>query len=332
MTYEQLIDDLSKKKYSPIYFLYGEEPYYIDKVSDYISENVLTEAEKSFNYSLFYGKDSDARTIITACKRYPMMSSHQVIIVKEAQDLSDIEDLIYYVEKPLTSTILVVNFKYGKPDGRSKFFKSLSKAAVLFESPKIRDYQMGEWIKNYCKTQQLTIDPKAQELLNDFLGTDLSKVANEIEKLQLVMPKGSKTIDCDLIEKNIGISKDYNIFELQGALSKRDVVKAYRIIDHFEKNPNMYPLVVVLGGLYSFFVRLLTFQCLKDKSQNYAMTAMNLKYPVYKDLSMAARHFPLSKVTQIISYLRDCDVKSKGMGSASSQGDLLKELVFKILH
>jgi len=333
VTYEEIISDLKKRIFKPVYFLAGEEPYYIDLITDHIEEKVLSEAEKSFNQIILYGEDTTVPAIIETARRFPMMSSHQVVIVKEAQTLKKIEDLIYYLEKPLLSTILVLNYKYKTVDKRTKFYKTLDNLAVYFESVRLRDYQVPAWIERYLMIQGIKADPNASAMLTEYLGTDLHKIANELDKLIITLPAGKPVITTALIEKNIGISKDYNNFELQKAVGEKNVLKANMIIHHFANNPKDNPITLTIASLFSYFSKLLTYHYLADKSKNNAAAALKVNPYFVKDFEASAGKYNISKTVQIISLLRTYDMKSKGYGDLSSEpGDLLKELIFKILH
>jgi len=332
MTYESLLSELKKKQFRPIYFLMGEEPYYIDAISDYITENALTEQEKTFDQMIMYGKDSNIYSVLDAVKRFPMMSKHQVVIVKEAQNLKEIDKLQFYVEKPLQSTILVICYK-DKLDKRLKLNKILekSKDVALLESKKLYDNQISTWIDTYLKERGYTIAPAASELLKEYLGSDLSKLVNELNKMLIILPDNEKKITLEHIEKNIGISKDYNVFELQKAIGEKNVLKANRIIDYFSNNPKNGPMVMVVSTLCSYFVKILTYHYLTDKSQ--AAAALKVGPYFVKDYEMAANKYPAQKIIQIISTLREYDLKSKGVGNSStSDGDLMREMTYKILH
>ena len=332
-SFEQILTDLEKKQYKALYFLTGEEAYYIDQVSDYIQENVLNESEKTFNQTILYGKDTDAVTVMNTAKRFPMMSSHQVVIVKEAQELKDIDKLVHYVENPLNSTLLVLGYKYKKPDKRKKVFKSLIKNSVYLESKKLYDNQVPGWISGYLSSKNLSIEPKASVLLVEFLGSDLSKITNEIDKLIIVLGENEKIITSSLIERNIGISKDFNNFELQNALGKRDVLKANRIINYFSNNQKNHPLVLTINTLYSFFSKILIYYWIKDKSKDNLAEQLGVRPFFVKDYVDAARNYNANQVIRIIEILREYDLKSKGYkGTVIGPGDLLKELIFKILH
>jgi len=333
-TAEQIVRDLKKKVYHPVYFLTGDEPYYIDQISNYIQENVLNETEKTFNQTIVYGKDSDAIAVINAAKRFPMMSEHQVVIVKEAQELKDIDSLIHYVEQPLSSTILVLNYKYKKPDKRKKVFKSILKHSAYFTSKKLYDNQVPGWISTYLSKKGIEIDHKSSALLTEFLGSDLAKISNELDKLIITLEDGNKKITPAHIEKNIGISKDYNNFELQKAVGMRDVLKANRIINYFAENQKNYPIVLTVNSLYTFFSKVLIYYWVKDKSQDNVARELGIRSSFFvKDYVEAANRYNANQVIRIISILREYDLKSKGFkGVVMSPGDLLKEMVFKILH
>ena len=333
MTFEQILAELKKKYFRPIYLLMGEEAYFIDIITDYIAENALPEQEKAFNQVVMYGKDTNIYSLLDAANRFPMMSQHQVVIVKEAQNLKDIDKLQFYAEKPLKSTILVISHKYKPLDKRSKFYKALdkSKDAAVFESKKLYENQVPAWIDNYLKEHGYTIAPAASTLLTEYLGAELSKVANELNKLIITLPVNEKKITPEHIEANVGISKDYNLFELQNALGEKNVLKANRIIAYFAQNPNNNPIVMVISSLYSYFVKILTYHYLPDKSQ--AAAALKVNPFFVKQYEVSARKYPAPKIIQIISILRDYDLKSKGVGNSSaSAGDLMREMIFKILH
>lgn len=333
MSFEHILSELRNKKYQPVYFLSGEETYYIDLVSDFIEKNVLDEAERNFNQTILYGKDTDAVTVMNASKRFPMMSSYQVVIVKEAQDIKDFDNLIHYIENPLKSTLLVLNYKYKTPDKRKKVFKALFKNSVCLESKRLYDNQVPGWILEYLSSKNLSIEPKASVLLVEFLGTDLSKISNEIDKLIIALGEKDKIISSQLIERNIGISKDFNNFELQNALGKKDVLKANRIINYFADNQKTHPLVVTINILFTFFSKILIYYWIKDKSKDNLAEQLGVRPFFVKDYIEAARKYNANQVIRIISVLREYDLKSKGYrGTVIAPGDLLKELIYKILH
>jgi len=331
--YKEIISDLKKKIYKQVYFLTGDEPYYIDRITDYIAENVLTEEEKTFNLMVLYGKDTDIPSIINTAKRFPMMASNQVVIVKEAQNLGSIDDLIYYIEKPLESTLLVINYKYHKLDRRKAITKALMKHSVFFESKKLYDDKVPEWIAGYLKRKNLNMEPGVGILLRESLGNDLSKIVNELDKLIITIPEGEKLISIAHIEKYVGISKEYNIFELYKALGIKDVLKVNRIIQYFGRNQRDNHITQTISSLFAFFSKILTFHTLKDRSRKNVATVLKINPYFVSDYERAAKSFSSGKCIQTISILREFDLKSKGIGNTtSSAGDLLKEMMFKILH
>lgn len=329
---KQLVADIKNGQIKPIYFLMGEEPYYIDLISDFIEEHLLSEDEKGFNQIVLYGRDVTIDGIVENAKRYPMMSDRQVVIVKEAQDLSrTIEKLEPYANNPQLSTVLVLNYKYKKIDKRKALYKAINKNGVVYESKKLYENQVADWIRRVLAPKKYTISPKAAQMLVEFLGTDLSKINNEIEKLQIILPKGSEITPLD-IEENIGISKDFNNFELRKAVGERNIVKAHQIINYFAENPKDNPMVVTVALLFNFFTQLLQFHGLADKSPRHVASVLKINPYFANEYISAARHFPMKKVSAVISILREFDVKSKGVGSNNvPQGDLLKELMSRIL-
>ena len=332
-SYEQILTDLRKKEYYPVYFLMGEEPYYIDQLSDFIQNNILNETEKEFDQTILYGKDIDINIVINAAKRYPMMGSHQVLIVKEAQLIKDWDNLVHYLSKPLKSTILVFCYKYGTPDKRKKWVLELNKVAIVYESSKLRDYEVGTWITKYCKSKSVAIDEKAAAMLTDFLGTDLSKLVHELEKLVITKPADMRSITPELVEKNIGISKDFNVFELQGAIINRDVMKANQIIHYFSENKKSNPMVLVLAQLFKFFSELMLYHYLPDKSQSAVASELKINPYFVKDYQKASQVYGAWKTMNIISFIRETDARYKGIDNPSTgEGDLMKELIYKIMH
>jgi DNA polymerase III subunit delta len=332
LKYEQILTELKNGRFSPVYFLMGEEPYFIDILSDYIEEHALDESEKSFNMLILYGKDSDFKTVTEAARRFPMTGRQQLVIIKEAQYIREIEKLSHYISQPLASTILVINYKYKRIDKRTRFYKLLEEKAVVFDAEKIRDYQIPAWITDYLQDKGIQVEPKAAAMLADYLGNDIGKIVNELEKLHLVMPGGTHRISALQVEQNIGISKDYNSFELNNALASRDILKANRIVFYFSKNPKDNPLVLTLSSLFYFFGKLLLFHGLNNKSEENAASVLGIKKYFLREYQTAAKNYPVNKVIDIISLLREYDLKSKGSGSLASEGELLKELVFKIIH
>ncbi|RSK40294.1 DNA polymerase III subunit delta [Mangrovimonas spongiae] len=330
---KQIVTDIKQKKLKPIYFLMGDEPYYIDRITEFIEESILTEEEKGFNQMVLYGRDVAVDDIVSNAKRFPMMAEHQVVIVKEAQHLSrTIENLAAYAENPQLSTILVVNYKYKTIDKRKKLYKTLKKSGVVFESKKLYDNQISDWIRRVLSGQNYSITPKAAQMLAEFLGTDLSKISNELNKLKLLLPEGTQ-ITPEHIEENIGISKDYNNFELHKAIGERNSEKVFRIVKYFGENPKDNPMIVTVSLLYTYFSRLLKLHGLNDKSARSVASALKVNPYFVNEYIVAARNFPMRKVSAIIADLRTFDGKSKGVGAnAIPQGDLLNELMVRILN
>jgi DNA polymerase III subunit delta len=332
MNFEEIIEYLNQKKYYPIYFLTGDEPYFADKICDFIEDKILQEHEKAFNQTILYGKDVDAAQIISVAKRYPMMSEFQVVIVREAQNIKNIDDLVYYASNPMKTTILVLNYKYKKLDKRKKLYKEIEKNGVLFESKKLYEDKIPAWITKYLKEKGYEIQPTAALLLTDFLGSDLQKIVLELEKLIIIVADGKKVITTTHIEENIGISKDYNNIELQKALVQKEALKVFRIVDYFDHNEKNNPFSVTIASLYFFFSKVLMYSFLQDKSKQSITEQLQIAPYFIADYQQAAKVFPPSKTVPIISILREYDLKSKGSGNLStSSGDLLKELVYKIL-
>lgn len=340
MTANDIIKDIKNRKFRPLYLLHGEEPYFIDQIGNYMEANILSDAEKGFNQTVLYGKDTDIMTVLNAAKRFPMMAEYQVIIVKEAQDMKwgkedadkkGINPVLSYFENPLASTVLVFCYKYGKFDKRKKAYKLIEKSGLIFESGTLYDNKIPAWIEGYVGEKNYRISTQASAMLCEYLGNDLSKIANEIDKLMLNIDAGQE-IGLKDIQDNIGISKEYNVFELQSALIRRDVLKANQIINYFEANPKANPIVLILGNLNNFFSKVLMYHYIKDKSPKNVASELGVNPYFIKDYEIAARNFDYYKSTLIIGWLREYDLKSKGMNSNASHGELLKELVFKVLH
>ncbi|MGQ2985335.1 DNA polymerase III subunit delta [Flavobacterium sp.] len=329
----KIVNDIKQGNIKPIYFLMGEEPYYIDKITDFIEGNILSEDEKGFNQMVLYGKDVSVDEVVSHAKRYPMMADRQVVIVKEAQELSrTIEKLESYANNPQPTTVLVIAYKYKTLDKRKKVTKLIEKNGVVFESKKLYENQVADWIKRVLSGKNYTIEPKAAAMLVEFLGNDLSRISNELDKLMIILPAGN-AITPKLIEDNIGISKDYNVFELRKAIGERDELKAYKIAEYFSQNPKDNPLVMTVGLVFGFFSQLLQYHGLKDKSPFNAAKILKVNPYFLKDYDIALRNYPMRKVSAIVATLRDIDVKSKGVGAGNiPQADLLKEMLVKIFN
>ncbi len=331
-TADNILSDIKNGSVHPIYFLTGDEAYFIDQIASYIEHNLLDEAEKGFNQVVLYGRDVSVEDIVSHAKRYPMMAERQVVIVKEAQDLSrSIEKLVSYVENPQPTTVLVICYKYKKLDGRKGLAKTLKKNAVLFESKKLYENQVSDWLRRTLIAKGYNITPKAGQMLVDYLGTDLGKIYNELSKLMLVVSQGSE-ITPEVVEENIGISKDYNNFELRKAVGERDIVKAQRIAQYFVQNPKDNPLVLTISSLYSFFTNLLKYHGLPQKDKGTVSKTLGVNPYFVNEYVIAARHYPMKRVSAAVASLREADVKSKGVGASSfASPDLLKETLVKIM-
>ncbi len=333
-THQQIITDIKNGNVRPIYLLYGDEEYYIDLIANYIEDNLLNEIEKEFNLTTLYGKETDCNQIIMTAKQYPVMSKYQLIIVREAQDIKDLSNLSIYLKQPMESSVIVMLHKHGSVDQRKKVYGDIAKAGVLYESKRKYDNEIPGWITSYVQSKQHTIDPKAANLLAEFLGTSLTKITNEVDKL-LILLSGSdqKHITPDLIERNIGISKDYNNFELINAIAVRDVMKVNRIISYFAQNPKNNPLVVTTSTLFNFFATLMHYHWIKDKSQPTIASQLKINPFMLKYYQSAARFYPSGKTLNAIEQLRILDAKSKGFdNSKTSDKDLLRETLYKIMH
>jgi len=335
--HKKILNDIKKRQFKPIYFLHGEEPYFIDVISDYIASHVLTEDEKAFNQSILYGMDVSVDEVVNAAKRFPMMAEYQVVILKEAQGLgrsniqSKLAEFEAYFKNPQPSTILVICLKYTKADGRKGFLRAAKENGVVFESKKLYENKIPDFIQSSLLAEGYQISPKAAFILTEFLGTDLGKIHNELEKLKLIVPKTSE-ITPEVIEKNIGFSKDFNIFELQNALGSNDFKKAFRIINYFSQNPKDNPILGILPLLYRYFSQLLKYHGLPDKSQKNVASQLVIHPFFVKDYVQAARVFPMKKCSYAIEVLRDVDTRVKGIDSSSNvkEGDFLKEILVKI--
>lgn len=334
-TFEEICRDIIQRKFAPVYILMGDEPFFMDRITDLLIDNVVGEAEKDFNQTVLYGADTDAARVINAARRFPMMSDYQLVVVREAQMIRDIELLAHYVKKPLMQTVLVVNYKYKTLDRRKMLASAAAANGVLFESQKIPDYKMPDFITSLMQRRNITLDPKSVQMLSDFLGNDLVRLDKELDKLALLLPEDTpKRITPELIEQNIGISKEFNNFELLKAISVKDTLKANRIIQYFEKNPKNNPIQVTLPILFNYFSNLLICYYSKDRSEQGLMNALGFRssYPL-RDYTAGMRNYPAMKVFNLISDIRTTDARSKGVGNTSaSDGDLLKELIYKILH
>ena len=339
-SYNNILQSIGKREFAPVYLLMGEEAYFIDRIADAIDRTVLTEDEKSFNQMTIYcTADTDVGNIINLAKRYPMMAEHQVVFVKEMQNLKDAENIVAYLQNPLATTILVLCYKHGKVDKRKKLVSVADKIGVVYESEKLREYELPEFIETYLKEtntdgRNITIAKDAAEVLASFVGADLSRMAGEIDKLRITMPAGENIITTGLIEKNIGISKEFNQWELRNALVSKNVFKANQIMAYFNDNPKPNPPVMTVAVLFSFFAGLMQAYYAPEKSPHGIMNYLGLKTPYQvQDYLTAMGNYSARKVFDIIAKLRETDAKLKGVGKGNtSDSDIMKELLFFILH
>lgn len=333
--FEDICRDIVAKKFAPVYILMGEEPFFMDRITELLIAHVLDDSERDFNQIILYGADADAAQIINAARRFPMMSKYQLVVVREAQQVRDIEVLSAYVKNPLRSTVLVLNYKYKTLDRRKTLAAATEKAGILFESKKIPDYKMAGFITSFLQQRSIGIDGKASQMLSDFLGNDLNRLNKELDKLALIMPEnGPKRVTPEMIERNIGISKEYNNFELIKAISERDILKANRIAQYFEKNPKNHPIQMTLPVIFNYFSNLLICYYTKDRSEAGLMSALGLRVAFQtRDYLQGMRNYPAMKVFNLIGDIRNTDARSKGVENSSvSDAELLKELLYKILH
>ena len=332
MTTSSIITNWKNKEFKPIYWLEGDEDYFIDEVMEYAEKNILSPAEAEFNQTVFYGKDANWADVINACRRYPMFAERQVVLLKEAQQMKEVEKLEGYVENPLLSTVLVVSYKGKTLDGRQKFSKLIKKKGEVFLSKKIYDNQLPAWTNSYLQSNGFQIKPKALHLLVDHIGNDLSRIVNEIEKLSLNLGK-EKNITEDDIEKYIGISKEYNIFELQNALSKKDAAKSIRIIQYLQANPKAIPIQLILPSLYGYFAKILAVYQMPDRSERALKPTFSFNSFLVEQVMETMKNYSFSEIEQVILLLHDANLKSIGIGNSGiSIGSLMKELSYKIMN
>lgn len=335
ISYTQILSDINKRNFRPLYFFMGEEPYYIDLLTDAIIKMALDENERDFNQTIIYGADTNAAAVINQAKRYPMMAQRQLVVVKEAQRLENIENLFFYAQKPLMSTILVLNYKNGTLKNK-KLLTEIEKTGIVFESKKVYESSLPAFINNYVAAKGITIETKAVSMLADYIGTDLSRLSGELDKLTISINNDVRITDA-IVEKNVGISKEYNNFELLNAIINRNILKANQIQQYFEKNSKTNPFIVTLSVLYNFFSNLMLVYFMPDKSENTIREELKLAQIFQaRNYAIAARNFNAYKCINIIELLREYDAKSKGIGNNASSyandADLLKELIYKILH
>lgn len=333
MKYQDIIKDIKNKKFAPIYMLHGEESFFIDAISDLIEATVLSEDQKAFNQTILYGKEANYNAVVDNARRFPIMASHQVIILKEAKEMRDLAKLEKYAANPAPTTVLVICHKHKKVDQRSKLVKAIKKKGVLFEAKKLYDNQVPDWISNYLKARQYKIQDDAAQMITEYLGVNLSKIVNEMDKLMLNVPKET-TIKIEHVQQNIGISKDYNVFELQGAVGKKNVLKAQRIVNYFISNPKKHPLPQVVSSLYGFFSKLYIMQTAGQVSDNEMAKKLGMRSTFFlRDYRAAARNYNRAATEKSVAILKEYDLKSKGVNrDSTADTELLREMVFKIMH
>ncbi len=331
MSAEKIISDWKKKNYKTLYWLEGEEDYYIDTVINYAEHHILNEAEAGFNLTVFYGRDAEWPGVVNACRRYPMFAERQVVLLKEAQHMKDIDKLEGYVENPLTSTIFVVGYKGKTLDKRTRLYKLLKQSAEIFNSEKMKDYKLGEWIGEYVRSTGYLINSKGISLLEEHIGNDLSRIVNEIEKLTLNL-KGKKDITEDDIEEFIGISKEYNVFELQAAIAKKDLAKAIKIIQYFEGNPKAAPIQMILPALYASFSKVYTVFGMSDRSEAALKPQFYFNANAVKNAMETINNYGYDGIERILLLLHHYNLKSVGVGdTGTSDASLMKEMVVKMI-
>lgn len=332
MDHKLIIRDIENGKFEKIYFLHGEEPLFMDMITAAIIQHGLEEHERDFNQTIIYGKEADALSVISEAKGYPMMSQRRLVILKEAQDFKGMEDLISYFESPNDQTVLVINHKYKAYDTRKKSMKAVAKNGLVFKSEKIKEYRLPDWIKEHVVSKGYSISGKATMLLAEFLGNDLSRIVNEVDKLEILVEKGT-TINEVHIEENIGISKDYNVFELINAVGARNIEKANRIVDYFDHNPKATSIIVVISNLFNYYSRLMRIHFLQNKSREGIAAALKVPPFVAGELVTSSKIYHPKKIAANIAVLHEYDLKSKGVGNSSfTHGELMKELIFRLMH
>lgn len=332
MKTSDIIKQFKDKTPKPLYLLHGDEGFYIDEIIDGAEKYLLEEHERDFNLTVVYGKDANVDHLQEQVKRFPMMAERQLVIVREAQYIRSWEALESYFEQPSPTTVLIIAHKHKKVDSRKKWFKSIKKNGVIFESKKLYENQIGEWIVGHLKTKGYTINQKATMLLVEFLGTDLGKIAKEVEKLTIILEKGTEINEVH-IEENIGISKDYNAFELTNALGTRDIMKANKIINYFEQNPKAAPLAALIPLLFSFHERIMKAHVSKISDIKGLMSNLRMSYPAAKETMQAQRIYNVKKLAKNIAILQQYDLKSKGINRGSgTDADLLRELIYLLMH
>lgn len=337
MDFNPLLQAIKKKEFSPLYLLHGEETYFIDQLEAAIEANALQENERSFNETIVYGKDTDYLQVVDAARRFPMMAERQLVLLREAQDMSSLKELVKYAENPSPTTVLVISHKHKKLNGNFALTKALKKNGVIFEAKALYENKIPAWISSYLKGKKYSIEPAAANLLAEFLGTSLGKITNELDKLIINLKPGTE-ISAKIVEDQVGVSKDYNVFELQKAIGHHDIVKATRILNYFKGNPKAGPLPMVLGSLYNYFskvFRLLELQR-KGVSKQEIMKDLGLRFDFFlADYQASARNFKGGRIVEVFALLREYDLKSKGVNSnlaGKGENELLKEMVWRMMH
>jgi DNA polymerase-3 subunit delta len=333
VSFETILEQISRKSFSPVYLLMGEESYFIDRITDTILANALDESERDFNEIIRYGADITVETIINEARFYPSFSQYRVVVIKEAQEVKKLEDLVSYVTHFVPSTILVINYKNGTIDGRKKIIAEIDKVGIVYESKKLYDNQIPAWISDYTSKKGGKIEPKASAMLADFIGQDLNRIVSEIDKLWITMPAGKNVITADLVEKNIGISKEYNNYEFLNSVVAKDILKANRIAKYFDKNSKNNPIIVSLIVLHNYFSLLMLCHYLPRKDENSIAQAIKISPFQAKNYLIGLKNYSPFKTMEIVGLVRKYDAKAKGVGSNNiPDGELLRELLFKILH
>ena len=332
MDYKLVIKNINEKKFEKIYFLHGEEPFYIDAITEAVIQNALDESERDFNQTILYGKDTDLLNLISELKSYPMMAERRLIVLKEAQDFKDLEKLDPYLSNPLETTVFVIGFKYDNYDARKKALKSAATNGLVFKSDKVKEYLISDWIQSYVSSVGFKISGKACMLLTEFLGNDLGKIVNELDKLAILLEKGTAISEVH-IEENIGISKDYNTFELTNAFNKRDVSKAFKIVNYFSHNPKAGDINAIIPLVFKYFGQLMRIHFLPNKSKEAVTAALKVHPYVAGELLSASKLYDPKKIAINIAILQEFDLRAKGLGNTSfTQGELMQEMVYRLLH
>ena len=335
ITHREIVEQIRRQEYKPIYLLMGEEAYYIDRISEYIADNVLTKDEQDFNQTIIYcTRETAVADVINCARRYPMMAKHQVVIVKEAQNLLKIDELSVYAQNPMETTILVICYKNGKVDGRKKLIPAVEKVGVVFESPKLKDGMLPQFIADYLRRKQVSIEERACLMMAESVGADLNRMAGELDKLVLALPTGQMRITPDLVEQHVGISKEFNLWELRTAVSNKDVAKVNKIIFYFDQNPKANSPVATVAMLFNFFAQLMLAYYSPDRTERGMMVQLDLRQNwQLREYTTAMRNYTALKTMRIIGKLREADARLKGINRGNlTDADIMHELFFYILH